>query len=224
LALEALLNFLRNKEAGLKLCQEFVCYNPARLPGPAEWVTVRRIRVKDSFTKIWWMSKTDYPKANNRHVLRPYSSAMQELLSKGVYNAGTRPSEHKINPKSFLSDNQGAIPPNVLTCSNTVSSDPYLGYCRARDIKPHPARMPVEIPQFFIKFLTAPGDLVFDPFAGSNTTGYMAEALGRKWLSFEAVEEYAEASRSRFLLPIGSKSSVRKKANRISGDDELNIL
>jgi site-specific DNA-methyltransferase (cytosine-N4-specific) len=54
------------------------------------------------------------------------------------------------------------------------------------------------IAEFFIKFLTRPGDLVVDPFAGSNTTGAAAEALGRKWLAVELEKEYIRGSKGRF--------------------------
>jgi DNA modification methylase len=199
ITIHALLAFLENRNADLKLCQEFIVFNPARLPSPAQWVTVKRIRVKDSFTRIWWMSKTDRPKANNRNILKPYSDSMVRLLQTKKYNSGQRPSEHVINAKSFLINNNGAIPPNVLEYSNTSSTDPYLLYCRKNNVKPHPARMPIQIPEFFIKFLTNKEDIVLDPFAGSNTTGAAAEKLGRKWISIEASEEYAQASISRFI-------------------------
>src|ERR1700731_4408073 len=42
LPVKALLRFAENEKAKLKLCQEFVCYNPARLPSPAQWVTIER--------------------------------------------------------------------------------------------------------------------------------------------------------------------------------------
>lgn len=91
LALRALLAFL---DAGkLYLCQQFVCYNPARLPTPAQWVNVERIRVKDAFTHVWWMSTTDRPKANNRGVLQDYSPSMLKLLETKKYNSGARPSD-----------------------------------------------------------------------------------------------------------------------------------
>ena len=196
LALEALLTFL--KRGDLFLCQQFVCPNPARLPSPAQWVNVERIRVKDAFTNVWWMSPTERPKADNRRVLSPYSKAMMNLLKTQKYNAGRRPSEHAIGQKSFLKDNGGAIPSNVITVSNTQANDPYQQYCRTRGIPTHPARMPFLLARFFIEFLTEPGDLVIDPFAGSNVTGAAAESLGRRWLSIELKEEYAEASISRF--------------------------
>lgn len=197
LALEALLAFL--KEGGLLLAQQFVCYNPARLPSPAQWVNVERIRLKDSYTHLWWMAPTDRPYANNRNVLTPYSSSMRELLTKRRYNAGKRPSEFKIGATSFFKDNAGAIPSNVLKYSNTASREQYQRYCRERGLQPHPARMPAGLAQFFIKFLTRPNDLVLDPFAGSNTTGSAAEALNRRWISVETSEEYARSSWGRFL-------------------------
>ena len=57
LRLECLLGFVKNPEANLRLCQEFICYNPSRLPSPTQWVTVNRIRTIDSFTHVWWMAK-----------------------------------------------------------------------------------------------------------------------------------------------------------------------
>ena len=200
LGLKSLLAF---QEGGnLNLCQQFVCQNPARLPSPAQWVNVERIRVKDAFTHIWWMSPTQRPKANNRNVLTPYSESMQHLLTTKEYNSGQRPSEHLIGSKSFLTDNGGAIPPNVITAANTRANDPYLEYCKANHVRPHPARMPAQIASFFIQFLTEPNDIVLDPFAGSNVTGAVAESLGRRWLSIEAENEYALASVGRF--PEGS--------------------
>lgn len=206
LAMEALLAFL--KAADLVLCQQFVCHNPARLPTPAQWVTIERIRAKDAYTNVWWMAKTDRPKADNRRVLSPYSKRMRQLLERGSYNSGKRPSEHNIGVESFLRDNGGAIPSNVLTIANTASSDPYLNHCRRIGLTPHPARMPTGLAQFFIEFLTDPDELVLDPFAGSNTTGAAAEAAGRRWLSIEPTEEYILGSKGRFpSLPQGRDES-----------------
>lgn len=43
----------------------------------------------------------------------------------------------------------------------------------------HEAPYNPELPAFFIKLLTNPGDIIYDPFAGSGTTCRVAEALGR---------------------------------------------
>lgn len=209
LAMESLLEMKR--AANLFLCQEFVWHNPAKLPTPAQWVTIERIRVKDSFTKIWWLSPVAKPKADNRRVLTPYSHSMKSLLKSKRYNSGKRPSEHVIGATSFLTDNGGAIPPSVISApsevdapesflsgANTHNSSQYLEYCKKHKLTPHPARMPSELAQFFIKLCTEPGDLVLDPFGGSNTTGAAAELLKRKWISVEVNPDYAASGRSRF--------------------------
>ena len=184
------------KEQKFFLAQEFFHYNPSRLPTPAEWVTVRRIRVKDSVNVVWWLSKTTNPKACNKKVLRPYSESMKNLIKNG-YKAKMRPSGHDISEK-FGVDNGGAIPPNLLELANTNSNGQYQRKCRENGIKPHPARFPKSFAEFFIKFLSNEGEVVLDPFAGSNTTGYVAEELGRKWLSFELSKDYLDGSILRF--------------------------
>ncbi len=184
------------KELGFFLAQDFYHYNPSRLPAPAEWVNVRRIRVKDSVNVVWWLSLKEYPKANNRNVLKPYSDSMKQLLENG-YKAKLRPSGHDISTK-FSIDNQGAIPPNLLTLANTESNSAYLRRCKEAGVKPHPARFPLDFPRFFIEFLTDKDDMVLDPFAGSNTTGQAAELLNRKWMAFEIDETYLMGSVYRF--------------------------
>ncbi|WP_442943840.1 DNA methyltransferase [Nostoc sp.] len=184
------------KEVGFFLAQEFYHYNPSRLPTPAEWVTIRRIRVKDSVNTVWWLSKTPNPKADNRKVLKPYSQSMKQLLKNG-YKAKIRPSGHDISDK-FQKDNQGAIPPNLLEIANTESNSAYLRRCKTAEIRPHPARFPQGFAEFFIKFLTDEDDIVLDPFAGSNTTGFVSETLQRRWISFEINENYVMGSRYRF--------------------------
>lgn len=195
------------KSCGLTLCQEFIWHNTARLPSPVQWVNIERTRVKDTFSRVWWLSKSTNPKANNRKVLKPYSKSMSSLLKKQKYNAGLRPSEHKIGEKSFLSNHGGAIPPNVieappeslLAISNTYNQPEYQAYCKENNLPLHPARMPYELVEFFIKFLTDEGDLVLDPFGGSNTTGYLAEHLKRRWIVSEAKQEYLLGSKGRFI-------------------------
>lgn len=197
-----------HRELGFHLAQDFFHYNPSRLPAPAEWVTVRRIRVKDSVNVVWWLSKSEYPKADNRHVLQPYSESMLQLLKTG-YKPKLRPSGHDIS-SNFGRNNNGAIPANVLRDSeqgnmlelaNTESNSAYLRRCKKAGVKPHPARFPQSFADFFIRFLTDESDVVLDPFAGSNTTGFAAEQLRRHWIAFELLEDYLVGSRLRFEEP-----------------------
>lgn len=178
------------------LAQEFYWYNPSKLPTPAEWVTIKRTRVKDAVNTLWWLSKTETPRADNRRVLRPYSRSMHRLLREG-YEPRLRPSQHAIGPH-FRRDNGGAIPPNMLEVANTRSQDAYIRRCRQAGLPVHPARFPHGVPDFFIRFLTEPGQLVVDPFAGSNVTGLLAQQLGRRWLSIEINADYVAGSRLRF--------------------------
>lgn len=194
------------EEFGFHLAQDFYWWNPSRLPTPAEWVTVRRIRVKDAVNMVWWLSKTPWPKASNRRVLQPYSPSMRELLVKG-YKAKRRPSGHDISTK-FVFDNGAAIPPNLIALPNTESNSAYLRYCQEKGIKPHPARYPAELPEFFIRMLTDPGDYVFDPFAGSCVTGEVAERLKRRWTCCEINEEYLLGALGRFERPTAPRESV----------------
>ncbi|MHB8585221.1 MAG: DNA-methyltransferase [Thermoplasmatota archaeon] len=184
------------RRAGFHLAQEFFWYNPSKLPSPAEWVNVRRIRVKDAVNCVWWLSKTPNPKASNRKVLTPYSESMNDLLRNG-YKAKKRPSGWDISEK-FSVDNGGAIPPNLLTIPNTDSNGRYLQRCRENGITVHPARFPADLPRFFIQMLTAPNDTVLDIFAGSNMTGRVAETEGRNWLAFELSADYIAGSKFRW--------------------------
>ena len=205
LPLRALIHF--QEQGNLYLCQQFVAHNPSRLPGPAQWVTIERTRVKDSYTHLWWMAPSIDPKADNRRVLLEYSDAMKQLLVRRDYNRGKRPSGHDIVGNSFLKDNGGAIPPNVLTYANTRSKDGYTEYCQQHDLPIHPARMSPKISEFFINLLTEEGDLVLDPFAGSNTTGATAQSLNRKWVAVECDQNYVEGSRGRFSSTVNDISN-----------------
>jgi DNA modification methylase len=195
------------EEVGLHLAQECFWYNPAKLPSPAEWVNVRRIRVKDSVEYVWWLSKEPFPKANNREVLEEYSEDMKRLLKRG-YRVKKRPSGHNITAK-FSRDQGGSIPSNVLVRGNNESNSEYIRLCGEHGMKAHPARFPAALPEFYIKLLTRPGDLVVDPFAGSNTTGSVAESLQRRWLAFESEARYVENSKLRFGIVPDSAACSR---------------
>lgn len=187
-------------DVGFQLAQEFFWYNPAKMPAPAEWVNVRRIRVKDSVEYIFWLVKDPMANADNRKVLQPYSEDMRRLINRGVKKT-VRPSGHIIKD-SFAADKGGSIPPNIIQCGNNESNSAYIKNSKLLDSKVHPARFPAELPRFFIEFLTNPGNLVLDPFAGSNTTGFVAEELNRNWIGLEIRGDYAKDSRLRFELPV----------------------
>lgn len=202
-------------KSGFYLAQEFYHYNPSRLPTPAEWVTVRRLRVKDAINTVWWLVRDPFTPVDNRRVLRPYSDSMKGLIKNG-YAAKVRPSGHDISTQ-FRKDNGGAIPPNLLTLANTESNSRYLRECRRLGIRPHPARFPRGLPEFFVKFLTDEGDTVLDPFAGSCVTGEAAEGLRRRWIGIEIEKAYVEGARVRFAAPVSTTVAGDGTSNRGMG-------
>lgn len=200
---ELLLELCHNTDGrNFYFAQDFYWFNYAKLPTPAEWVTVRRTRVKDAVDPIWWLSKTPFPKADNRRVLNSYSKGIDKLLKQGERG----PSGHNSSLK-FKRKLNGSIPPNLLSFANSDSNSQYLHACRKLGTQVHPARYPVELPKFFIKFLTTEGDIVLDPFGGSNATGEAAEKTKRYWICFEKEEQYIEGSKYRFQLPEGCNIS-----------------
>ena len=187
-------------EIGFHLAEDFYWFNPAKLPSPIEWVNKRKIRAKDSVNTVWWFSKTAFPKADVRKVLAPYSDRMKKLIEdpESFYTPKKRPSGHDISAR-FAKDNGGAIPSNLLSIPNTDSNSSYLRLCKELGLERHPARFPPELPAFFVRMLTDEDDVVLDIFGGSNTTGFAAEALKRKWLTFEVNLDYLVSSSLRFL-------------------------
>lgn len=211
-------------ELGFYLAEDFYWYNPAKLPSPIEWVNKRKIRVKDAVNTVWWFSRTEWPKADVTNVLAPYSDRMKKLLvdPAAFYTPKERPSGHDIGG-SFARDNGGAIPSNLLQISNTDSNGGYLRGCKTVGVKGHPARFPAKLPEFFIKMLTDPGDMVVDIFAGSNTAGHAAESLGRRWRAFELNREYLAASAFRFLDTAAPDEELRSIYAAISAGQTVDL-
>jgi DNA modification methylase len=203
-------------ELGFFLAQDFYWFNPSKLPSPIEWVNKQKLRVKDAVNTVWWFSKTEWPKADVTKVLTPYSARMKKLLEDpaSYYTPNLRPSGHDIGT-GFAKDSGGAIPSNLLQISNSESNGQYLKGCKIIGARQHPARFPARLPEFFIKLLTEPDDVVLDIFAGSNTTGQVAERAKRRWLAFERSREYVAASALRFLSPQKSRTEMRKIYDQI---------
>jgi site-specific DNA-methyltransferase (cytosine-N4-specific) len=131
---------------------------------------------------------------------------MHRLNGKGL-TPTVRPSGHNIKTSFSMTSPGGSIPANVLEeiptdmlkFGNNAANDAYTLKCKEAGVNLHPARFPAALPEFFTLLLTEEGDIVLDPFAGSNTTGTVAEKLRRRWLAVDNVAEYLEASKFRFI-------------------------
>lgn len=211
-------------DIGFHLAEDFYWFNPSKLPSPIEWVNKRKLRAKDSVNTVWWFSKTHWPKANVSNVLTEYSARMKKLLEDpdAFYSPKKRPSGHDIG-KGFGKGNGGAIPSNLLQIPNSESNGAYLDGCKVVGISPHPARFPSKLPEFFIRYLTDPDDLIVDIFAGSNTTGFVAEREGRRWAAFDSRLDYLAASAFRFLPKNSAKDMMQDVYTRINNCETVEI-
>jgi DNA modification methylase len=185
-------------QIGFNLAQRFYYHNPGKIPSSA-WVTVRRVRVKNAIENVWMLSKSENPKADNRRVLLPYSDRMHKLISAGgEFRPGRPCGNHGAMQGAFGRDNGGSIPSNLITATNSRSNDLYHRKCREFGIPPHPATFGDGLPEYFINLTTEPGDLVYDPLAGSLKVAAACEKLNRRWLATERSLTYLSGSKFRF--------------------------
>lgn len=185
-------------ELGLSMCQKLYWHSPSKMPGPAEWVTIKRVRVTPAVENLYWLSKTPHPFANNRNVLREYSEAMRSRIAAGGESAASRPSGYELAAGAFGKDNGGSIAHNLLSIANTASNDKYASFVKAQALPQHPARFPIGLAEWCIKLLTEEDDLVWDPYGGSLTTAAAAEKNGRRWVSNDKGLEFVLGGMGRF--------------------------
>lgn len=185
-------------ELGYHLIQRLYWHSPTKIPS-SHWVTIKKYRLNNSVEHLFWLAKNPEPKARVERVLKPYGASMQRSLAAGGDRRTERPSTHGGTQNGFSQDRGGAIPFTLQSWTHAASQGDYFNFCRTHELPIHPARFPKELPEFCIKLLTDPGDQVYDPFSGSNTTGKACEDLQRKWISSERSLTYLQGSLGRFI-------------------------
>ena len=182
------------------------------MPTPAEWVCVRRVRVKDGIEAIWWLSKTPHPRADNRAVLWPYSDSYRQRLANPRRDTRLCPSGHPTELRT-LSDRGGAIPPQPDSRSAQRQQQPNTSSTVASKVsnRIRPG-FPRRLPEYFIRLCTQAGDTVVDPFAGSCVTGESASgcAVGGYAVSWKTTTYMALEAGSR------AESETAPKRRRIT--------
>lgn len=179
-------------EIGFHLVRDYIWYNPATPPNVFSRGTMGR--TKKSHEYCFWFSKSEKWTFNMDPIRKPYGKDMKKFLegkTKGSRSENTRPSRHNFNLDEKWVDHGGSDPGSVIVLGNTSSNDRFQKLCRAEKIS-HPARYPKKLAEFFILSGTNPGDVVLDPFAGSGTTGIVAELLDRKWICIDINPKYCE--------------------------------
>jgi DNA modification methylase len=190
-------------EVGLHLAGRHYWHSPNKMPSPIPWVAKQRVRVKASVEHILMFSRSANPKADNRRVLEPYSPASFDWWARCKKQARVRPSGYDIHDEAFAPTGAGAIPGNLIVAAGVGGGDAYSRRCRAAGLPAHPARFPEALPERVILLCTDEGDTVYDPMAGSNMTGAVAERLGRRWISSEPMQAYVRGSALRFDAAVG---------------------
>lgn len=188
---------------GLHLAGRMPWHSPTKLAN-LEWAIKRRVAMKNSVEHVLLFSKTPSPAWDTRRLPQePYAerSAAQrasDARRADAHRQVVRPGGYQMDEGAFAKKGEGRIPSNLLVAGGVGGGGIYARRCREAGISPHPARFPEALPRQVILLATDVGDVVYDPMAGSNTTGKVALDLGRRFISSEPVAEYAAASRFRF--------------------------
>ncbi len=212
-------------DVGLHLAEKLYWHNPSKMPSPAEWVTVKRIRVTPAVENLWWLCKDPRKaKANNRNVLREYSDSMRRLIDRGGEKGAARPSGYDLKSGAFGQNAGGSIPHNLLSFANTSSNDGYQRYCREHDLPAHPARFPAGLVEWLVRFLSDEGDICVDDFGGSLQFGAVCEKLNRRWISMDSSLTYLRGAFGRFAATEKLKTHWPARVGEPATENQASLL
>lgn len=187
---------------GLHLMDRLIWENPQKPPGPLQYASLARTQLNVGYEPIYWLTNDpSRVRSNNRRVLQAHTERHLQLIASGgetreaVYADGA----YRIRTGSFGNATEGRIPRNILRYGHRCASQSrYKKLAAAHGLPVHGAPMPLSLAKFLVEFLTEPGDVVGEIFAGSFTTPLAAELLGRRWLATEIVAEYVMGGSLRF--------------------------
>lgn len=192
---------------GLYKMDEFIWFNRSKPPGPVQYASIQRNQLNVAWEPVYWF--TNNPRcvlADNRRVLQQHTEKHLALIHGGGEQRDVSNSDgaYVIRPGAYGTLTAGSIPKNVLSFGHRCAAQlAYKKAARAMGLPVHGAPMPLKLAQFFVEFLSMPGDLVVDPFGGSFTTADAAERLGRRWMSTECMLEYVLGGATRFQARSG---------------------
>ncbi len=172
------------RRQGFLVCEDFIWGKPSPPPG-----RFNRF-LKDAVEYCFQFAKTPRWQFYPEHCLAParWDVKDRERRKKLAHNYV------RANAPSGQGRKRVQAGPVMVRPSTLLHLEPEFSPNPSR----HPARFPIELPTFFIKLLTKPGQLVVDPFGGTGTTALAAEKLERRWLVSEIDPHYATVVPSRF--------------------------
>lgn len=187
---------------GLHLMDRIPWVNLSKPPGPTYWACVNRVQLSAAYEPIFWFTNDPHNvRSDNRRVLEAHTEKHQQLMQSGGANrhGSYGDGAYTIRPHSYGNVTAGKIPRNVIqrghSCKDTLD---YRKNAKLLSLPIHGAMQPTSIPDFFVRLLTEPDDLVVDPFGGTIRTGLAAERLGRRWVVTEWIAEYLRGAAELF--------------------------
>lgn len=187
---------------GLHLMDRLIWHNASKPPGPVQWASLKRVQLNVGYEPILWFTNDPHKvRSDNRRVLEQHTEQHLRLISNGGCQAAAEYADgaYRRRPGSYGNQTAGKIPKNVLSLGHKCKDHKeYRQDCERLGLPPHGAVFPATVPNFLIRFLTEPGDLVADIFGGKLTTAREAERLDRRWISTEWMFEYIRGAAERF--------------------------
>jgi site-specific DNA-methyltransferase (cytosine-N4-specific) len=191
-----------NDRFGLHLMDRLIWENPQKPPGPFQYASKARTQLNVAYEPIYWLTNDpSRVKSNNRRVLQAHTERHLALIQRGgeQRDAAYSDGAYRVKPGSFGNATEGRIPRNILRHGHRCASQSaYKRMAAERGLPAHGAPMPLSLAKFLVEFLSEPGDVVAEPFAGSFTTPLAAELLGRRWWATECMAEYVMGGGPRF--------------------------
>ncbi|HUE87273.1 MAG TPA: site-specific DNA-methyltransferase [Vicinamibacterales bacterium] len=167
------------REQGFLFCEDFVWGKPSPPPG-----RFRRF-LKDAVEYCFHFAKSPAWQFYPEHCLTParWDAADRARRRRLAHNYERVNEPSGQGRKRVQAGPDWVRPSTLLTLEPEFSPNPTL----------HPARFPTALPDFFVRLMTQPGQVVLDPFAGTGTSAIAAENQGRRWVAIEVNPAYAAA-------------------------------
>ena len=178
---------LAMRKQGWLWTEEFIWHKKNSYPG--KWPN----RFRDAWERLLQFNKSKKFAMYQEEVMVPMGDWAKSRL-KNLSDTDKRRDNSKVgsgfgkNISNWI-DREKAYPTNVLHLATECNN------------KKHSAAFPEELPEWFIKLFTKEGDMVLDPFAGSGTTLFVAERMGRSAIGIEIMEDYYKMIKNQLEEP-----------------------
>ena len=174
---------LKMREQGWLWTEEFMWHKKNSYPG--KWPN----RFRDNWERLIQFNKTKTFAMHQESVMVPIGNWAKDRLvnlseTDKIRDESKAGSGFGKNVSNWIGRDM-VYPTNVLHMATETGN------------KNHSAVFPLDLPQWFIKLFTKPGDIVLDPFVGSGTTALAAIQLGRHFVGIDINPEYIEISNQR---------------------------